>query len=342
MESLLDAYFLNVGQGDSCVLLHLPTRSALIIDCPSGRSLVVRECLKRCHQSQVLSAVITHFDFDHAAGIVELIQETFSEGTIRKLLYAGRPILSEAQTKKRRYRHTLDVLAEFIDKGLEFVSIFSGDKIWVEGNLHVTALHPSLGDAIRFEAKSDTNNSSLILMIAFGSNRILLAGDLESQGWEMIFARQPDLKAQILKFPHHGAWNNLGNPNDENCLGRRIIKAIEPEIVIFSVGTGKGTTYQHPNPDSVLGVLNHNPKARIICTQGTARCGQNLPAMEQVSAIMPDGCRIGNGFGSEIACAGTIIVRFDERNYSVEPTIAVHDKAINLYQAPMCRMLRKS
>jgi hypothetical protein len=55
-----------------------------------------------------------------------------------------------------------------------------------------------------------------------------------------------------------------------------------------------------------------------------------------------DKCDIGNGFGSETACAGTIIVRFDERNYGVEPTIAVHDKAISLYQAPMCKMLRGS
>jgi hypothetical protein len=175
-------------------------------------------------------------------------------------------------------------------------------------------------------------------MVTYGSNRILLTGDLESQGWETILARQLNLKAQILKSPHHGAWNKLGNPNDENGLGRRIIKAIEPEIAIFSVGTGN--INQHPKPDSVSALLQHNQQTRIICTQGTACCGQELPSKEQIRTLLHDDCGIGNGVGSEVACAGTIIVRFDGTNYWVEPKSAVHDKAINLYQAPMCRMKR--
>jgi competence protein ComEC len=224
-----------------------------------------------------------------------------------------------------------------IDKGLEFVPIFSGDEIWVEDNLHAAVLHPSRGDAMRFEARSDINNSSLILMIKFGSNRILLTGDLESEGWKKILGRQLDIKAQILKFPHHGAWKDLGDPNDENGLGRRIINAIEPEIIIFSVGTNN--INHHPKADSMLAVRKHNHQTRIICTQGTTSCVQNhFPARKQISAMLYDECRIGNEFGSEVPCAGTIIVRFDEKSYWVEPTIAVHDEAISLYQAPMCRV----
>lgn len=53
-----------------------------------------------------------------------------------------------------------------------------------------------------------TNDMSATLMVHYGDRRMYLAGDLEIRG-ETRTATEPPacgLKADILKYPHHGHW----------------------------------------------------------------------------------------------------------------------------------------
>jgi len=58
------------------------------------------------------------------------------------------------------------------------------------------------------------NNRSAMLMVKYGNRSILLAADVELDGQnELLQTRPEDLKADILKYPHHGVaiagWNFL-------------------------------------------------------------------------------------------------------------------------------------
>jgi beta-lactamase superfamily II metal-dependent hydrolase len=53
-------------------------------------------------------------------------------------------------------------------------------------------------------------------------------GDLEIEGWQYLCSKPVDLRSDVLKFPHHGAWKNA----DPNLL----LDAIELSVRSFSRG----------------------------------------------------------------------------------------------------------
>ena len=51
----------------------------------------------------------------------------------------------------------------------------------------------------------EENDSSLVLLVTAPGVRILLTGDLEPPGQAALLARHADLRADVLKIPHHGS-----------------------------------------------------------------------------------------------------------------------------------------
>ena len=49
------------------------------------------------------------------------------------------------------------------------------------------------------------NNRSLVVKIRYKGCTWLLTGDIEKEGIERLLARGVDLRADILKIPHHGS-----------------------------------------------------------------------------------------------------------------------------------------
>lgn len=84
-------------------------------------------------------------------------------------------------------------------------------------------------------AKACQNDKSLVTKITHGRWSILLTGDLEQNGLRALLARDPDLKADILQIPHHGAWNRMIPP---------LLQAVRPKVAFISVGRNQ---FGHPS-----------------------------------------------------------------------------------------------
>ena len=70
------------------------------------------------------------------------------------------------------------------------------------GSMSIDVLAPK-----RDEYDEDTsNNSSLVCLVTFGTNRLLFAGDIQEERIDEMIDAKYDLTCDLLKVPHHGAY----------------------------------------------------------------------------------------------------------------------------------------
>jgi competence protein ComEC len=86
---------------------------------------------------------------------------------------------------------------------------------------------------------AEENDASLVLMVAVRGVRLLLTGDVEPPGQQAILATGADLRADVLKLPHHGSGQQ--DPG--------FIAASQARVAIAS--DGLDNDYGHPAPRTV-------------------------------------------------------------------------------------------
>jgi competence protein ComEC len=82
------------------------------------------------------------------------------------------------------------------------------------------------------------NDNSLVFSLAYGKFTALLTGDIEAAAEQRLVASGTDLRAFLLKAPHHGS-DTSSTPD--------FVAAVHPGAVIFSVGPRN--RFNFPRPD---------------------------------------------------------------------------------------------
>jgi competence protein ComEC len=90
---------------------------------------------------------------------------------------------------------------------------------------------------------TDINNGSLVLRASTPTGTLLLTGDVELLAQASLLTSGVDLRADVLKIPHHGS--RYSSPT--------FLEAVRPRLVLVSVGAGN--RYGHPNA-TVLDLLH--------------------------------------------------------------------------------------
>jgi len=271
--------FLDVGQGDS-TLVMLPSDGhevcAILIDCPTGKSRAVTRLLDDLGVTRLELVVITHSDADHSGGI-ESTLATFmnGRGSVKKARSIGRvAYLLDTATPGSHVRGLHDYLGDLYEGG-EVVFVERRLESFTLLDVRVDFIHPDLGTTFHSFGR-DINTQSQIMLMEYGKARVLFASDMTQGAWQAIAGRNPvagdteggedALRANIIKFPHHGAkW-----PDDTVLY--EMLDRVRPTYVVISTGTRN--TFGHPR-DQVFRVLKRVASVeRILCTQATpARCG---------------------------------------------------------------------
>ncbi|MCU0671331.1 MAG: DNA internalization-related competence protein ComEC/Rec2 [Myxococcota bacterium] len=230
-EGLLRLTQLDVGQGDGAIL-DLPDGSAMLIDGgggrpdPGERALVP---LLRARRRDVLAVVvISHPHPDHFAGLHALLPE----------LDAGRLRIGEVwdggqAEAEEPHGPAAALLRAFRRRGVRVRTPCGEHTI---GGARVEVRWP----CPRFDAGYDANDNSLVLRVTHGRRAILFTGDVERHAEEALVASDVDLRADVLKVPHHGSRTS----SSEAFLAR-----VRPTLAVASQGRGNG--YGHPHPDVV-------------------------------------------------------------------------------------------
>jgi competence protein ComEC len=189
---VLQVTFLSVGHG-LAVVAEFPDGKTMVYD--SG-SLSSPEFAARAVSSYLFSQrirtidqlVISHADADHYNALPELV----SRFAVKEVCYTQRMFQDEIEP--------LQILRSALAATSATTRhISSGDVLAESDLLRVAVLHPP-----HTKIAGNDNAHSAVLKIDYGSQSLLLTGDLESPGLEMLLnSSRP--KLDVLLVPHHGS-----------------------------------------------------------------------------------------------------------------------------------------
>ena len=325
----LSAIFLDVGQGDSTVVV-LPDGGGVLVDCPAGSAPAVVDQLERAQITSLDLVVISHSDLDHAGGIVDTIRGF--QGVTTKVAFFPDRVRDPDRDANRKYRRLLQNLAGLVRQGVELLCEPHAGQALEFGDVTISILHPAREDRLDALAQANPNDSSITLRVDYAGVGILLPADLQRQGWQWMVDRGADLKADVFKFPHHGSWYDGEPPLGE------ILDLVDPSVVIISVGTTNG--YGHPSMETLELLRSRHGSVRFLCTQATDKCHDEPGSIaSQARGLVPQENRGGHSFGNQRSCpcAGTITVRLSADELTTSPTLEQHSRIIDLFANPQCR-----
>jgi competence protein ComEC len=243
-DAKLHIDFLDVGQGDSA-LVTMPDGTTLLVD--GGGNLleatrrigetVVSEYLWWRGLDQIDYVLVTHADADHIDGLNDVLKNF----TVRDALIARAPADDPEFAK---FSETLKQTNTHAEK------LQAGDVIHF-GDVELTVLWPPAG------GKTSANNDSIVLRLRFGNRAILLTGDIEKEAEKSLLETQPDVRADVVKAPHHGS---------KTSSTEDFVRATAAQFAIISVG--RHSMFGHPHKEVVQRWQSHG--ATVLTT---GECG---------------------------------------------------------------------
>ncbi|MCX5649585.1 MAG: ComEC/Rec2 family competence protein [Planctomycetota bacterium] len=217
------ATFLAVGGGNAN-LIELPNGRNFLYDAGSSLSYTragegtTAPALWSRRIGRIDAVFISHPHFDHYKDILPLVDR-----------FGIRRVFVPPTFVRKRMEADDDVLERLADRGVRVEFLGAGDRLAGTGETTVRALWPR-GPASQTRK---TNDGSLVLEIEERGRlrrmlrRLLLTGDIEEPAIAALLAAEPNLKADVMLWPHHGS--------DPDAVGR-LAQAAGAKVLVVSCG----------------------------------------------------------------------------------------------------------
>jgi competence protein ComEC len=251
----LTVHFLDVGQGDSALVvfprgktmlvdgggeLHFGQRGASTEDedgestfrdsaFPIGEAVVCR-FIWSLGRTRVDYVLATHAHADHIGGLSDVVRN----------LSIGQAVIGHEPTSDPEYEHFIEAVSR---RGVPLSTVNAGEHFEIDG-VSIEALWPRPANDSPI---TSGNNDSVVLRLVYDSVCILLAGDIEQSAEESLVASGVDLRADLLKVPHHGS---------RTSSTEAFINAVNPRYAVISVG--ERSRFGHPHASVVDRYLAHD------------------------------------------------------------------------------------
>jgi beta-lactamase superfamily II metal-dependent hydrolase len=229
-------HMLNVSPGNEqadCHLIIFPDGRKILIDVADagdapGTALAAIQALKVTDLDLVL---ISHFHLDHYGRLLDLV----NAGVTVKRVAINVPDEVSALPERpwgcdlEHVKSTLDALRS---KGIAVFTPNAGETLMeyaIDGltlaKLEVVCLYRGLDSPI---GPTDVNDTSIIVRLSHGRNRALFTGDLNGPLGSWLAKSDFDLRADILKAPHHGT---------EACAPNEFFDRVQASAVLVPAPT---------------------------------------------------------------------------------------------------------
>lgn len=236
-------YFLNVGQGDS-ELIVFPSGVKLLIDGgpPNGR---VEQELSRVIGSfdkYINLVLLSHPQTDHFGGLIRLFRN-----------YRVGAFLTNGETSKDdAYASLTNNVSEQNSKE---IAVYAGDIVR-QGNVVFRVLSPTIVDD-RSAKRKDPNDRAIVGTLSMNGGNVLFTSDIGKniENTFMSFLGQID----VLKVAHHGS---------KNSSGESFVSITQPKIAVIEVGKN---SYGHPSPEVVQRLSSEGALVYRTDTNGTIK-----------------------------------------------------------------------
>jgi competence protein ComEC len=217
-RGIIQVHFIDVGQGDS-VLILTPGGRSVLIDGGEARSGAL-EYLKAQGVRQLDLVVATHPHDDHIGGLPEIL----------KAIPTAKVATSGQSHTTPGYERFLDAI---IESRAEYIEVKRGDMITLDG-LNFEVLHPA---SITGE---NMNNNSVVLRLVYGKISFIFMGDAEKAAEAGILTARQPISASVIKLGHHGS---------RTSTSPEFLSAVSPALAVYSAG--RGNRYGHPHQETL-------------------------------------------------------------------------------------------
>jgi competence protein ComEC len=224
-DGALHVIFLDVGQGDAC-LVRFPRGSTLLVDAgglpgPSTFDVgdrVVAPVLRRLGARRLDYLVLTHGDPDHVGGAPAVLREFRP-----REVWEGIPV--------PRFAPLAALHAQADALGLRWTNVLAGNRLSVDG-VEVAVRHP---DAAEWERQRVRNDDSIVVELRWRDVSVLLTGDIGKAAEHAALARVSPASLRVVKVPHHGSLTSSAP---------EFVEALAPRVAVVSVG--RANHFGHP------------------------------------------------------------------------------------------------
>lgn len=256
----LEVFFLDVGQGDSEVVVF-PGGDALLIDAggayySSDTQVGLKTVLPFLLQKNIKIKwiAISHFHPDHARGITEIISIIQPD----ELWISSECGTDPAYNLLSQLSHKLpgSIVIKKIHAPFNKKINLGGPEssIGAKNEFRIEILAPDKVIA----GGPPRNNHSQVIKITGPYHSFLFTGDIETEIETRLAKTEcPKLRADVLKVPHHGSRTSSNND---------FLKCVKPRWAVFSYAQGNRFNFPHKE-------TRQNYKYQRIKCLATAHCG---------------------------------------------------------------------
>jgi competence protein ComEC len=224
VDGKLHVYFLDVGQGDSILIVTPQGKQVLVDGGPDLTSATRALAGPMSPTDRSLDMVVmTHIDSDHSRGLLEVL-DRYDVATV---VVGDNPMdgQSSQEWQARLEREQIDP-----------VEVSAGQVLEVEPGVTLEVLNPA---AVPFIGSgADRNNNAVVLRLVYGSMSFLLASDIEAFTEDYLVRTSPGLESIVLKAAHHGS---------RSSTIPAFLSQVNPAVAVISAGSGN--KFGHPHPE---------------------------------------------------------------------------------------------
>lgn len=229
----LRVFFIDVGQGDAC-LLRTPEGKHFLYDIGNREDKLAR-FLSLVSIDTLEAVLISHADLDHFGAFAGL-----------RNIPVKKWYLPETRSPDPAW---LRLMAELDARQAVLDTLHAGDTLALGPRMDARVLWPP-----RYFSAQD-NDLSQVIRITFGAGGVLLTGDLEAVAETALLGLGAELSSPLLKVAHHGSRTSSTLP---------LLAAIQPRWAVISCDSA---VYGHPHPETLAGLRRFIPEAgRILRT----------------------------------------------------------------------------
>ena len=227
----LQVHFIDVGQGDSTLIITPDKKTVLIDAGDEQHSSRTTGYIKSQGIGKLDLVIATHPDADHIGGMDKVIKN-FDIGMF------SMPLVSK-DTKQYK-----EIKKELKNKKLKNKPLYTGDGLSIGKDVKLQILSPQ-----KNKTYSDTNEYSIVARLLYKEVSFLFMADATMENEIAIINDFDDIRADVLKLGHHGSSTSTS----DYFLGK-----VNPSIGVISCG--KNNKYGHPHKE----VMNLLEKYNII------------------------------------------------------------------------------
>ena len=230
-STTLQVHFIDVGQGDSTLIITPDKKTVLIDAGDEQHSSRTTGYIKSQGIDKLDLVIATHPDADHIGGMDKVIKN-FDIGMF------SMPLVSK-DTKQYK-----EIKKELKNKKLKNKPLYTGDGLSIGKDVKLQILSPQ-----KNKTYSDTNEYSIVARLLYKEVSFLFMADATMENEIAIINDFDDIRADVLKLGHHGSSTSTS----DYFLGK-----VNPSIGVISCG--KNNKYGHPHKE----VMNLLEKYNII------------------------------------------------------------------------------